>query len=220
MTDQGWQTVKSKADKAKSRPKSTTPSGSQTDLAKLAFAEVDKWQKPETSKVEAWLSSADGASTGAFTSLKPEPSPPPSPKTAEQEAEPARRNKPKKPKVKKPSVAQVATDLDVSELRAFLEETVRKYKGDEAAQLQTVADHFLKAFRECDLPFNRTVLEQPLDKVLLSTFCVRVSRLVPVDTNLPLGTSKDMRGTHLRIIYVSRPWMCHARTCQSRQPLW
>ena len=98
-----------------------------------------------------------------------EASPPPSPKAAKQaggRADSATRKpaKQKKPKAKKVTTAQVSAELDVAALQQLLATVEHKYAADERNQLEYVADHFLKTFAECDIPFNKTVLEQPLSK--------------------------------------------------------
>ncbi len=40
-----------------------------------------------------------------------------------------------------------------------------RYAADERVQLDLVADHFVTAFQEAELPFNKLLAEQPLDKV-------------------------------------------------------
>lgn len=75
--------------------------------------------------------------------------------------------KPKKPKVKKVTTAQVAAGMSSADLATLLESVEQKYKTDERNQLGIITDHFLSTFRECDIPFNKTVLEQPLSKVTL-----------------------------------------------------
>ena len=41
-----------------------------------------------------------------------------------------------------------------------LQDVEERYKGDDYTQLGGVADYFEGSFREADIPFNKTVLEQ------------------------------------------------------------
>ncbi len=50
----------------------------------------------------------------------------------------------------------------VAQVMASVED---RYKADERVQLDMVADHFVTAFREADLPFNKLLADQALDKV-------------------------------------------------------
>lgn len=78
--------------------------------------------------------------------------------------------KPKKPKVKKITTAQVAAELDSAALSQLLESVEQKYKADQRNQLEIVADHLLTSFRDVDIPFNKTILEQPVGKVNLCSW--------------------------------------------------
>ena len=102
-----------------------------------------------------------------------EASPPTSPKAGSKESDkesPGRTaKKPKKPKAKKLTPAQAAAELDIAASRDFLSSVATKYKADQKAQLEVVAGFFDKSFRESEVPFNKTVLEQPLSKASRSS---------------------------------------------------
>ena len=58
--------------------------------------------------------------------------------------------------------------LEAGELRRALGDIAAKYPGDDASQLGAAADWFVSAFKLAELPFNKAVMEGPLDKVSLA----------------------------------------------------
>ena len=47
----------------------------------------------------------------------------------------------------------------------MISQAEHRYAADEKVQLDVVADHFVKAFREAELPFNNLLADQDLEKV-------------------------------------------------------
>ena len=74
--------------------------------------------------------------------------------------------KQKKPKVKKLGTSDIAAQISPDDLKAVLSDFEDKYSSDEHSQLQRVADYIIESFKDADIPFNKTVLEQPIKKVL------------------------------------------------------
>jgi hypothetical protein len=77
---------------------------------------------------------------------------------------------PPKPKVKKVkkvkvSLGSAASALRPEDLKKFLELLKDKYKQEETPQLERLADYFSKIFDEVELPFNKLLADQPLQKV-------------------------------------------------------
>lgn len=58
--------------------------------------------------------------------------------------------------------AALKDDETLAQVISSVEE---RYAADERVQLDLVADHFVTAFREADLPFNKLLTDQPLEKV-------------------------------------------------------
>ena len=107
-----------------------------------------------------------------------ESSPPPSPKassaTSAEAEQPKKAPKPKKPKIKKVTPSDIAAGLSAKDLKVVLNDFESKYGTEEHSQLERVADYFLGSFKEADIPFNKTVLEQPVSKVSYSTLFKKV----------------------------------------------
>ncbi|DBB03869.1 TPA: hypothetical protein ACH3X1_012957 [Trebouxia sp. C0004] len=76
-------------------------------------------------------------------------------------------SKAKKPKAKRPKVtpSQAASGLDSTQFAALLASVQHTYRDNQLSQLQTVGDHLLTAFQTSELPFNKMLNEQPLEKV-------------------------------------------------------
>ena len=92
--------------------------------------------------------------------------------------------KAKKPKVKRPKVkpAQAASGLDVSKYKELLATVQQTYPDNQLSQLQTVADQLLESFQASELPFNKLLSEQPVDKVgwqIENGSCSKLSRATP-----------------------------------------
>ena len=47
----------------------------------------------------------------------------------------------------------------------MLQSAQQRYAQDERVQLDLLADHLVAAFREAELPFNKLLAEQPLERV-------------------------------------------------------
>lgn len=97
--------------------------------------------------------------------LPPSPKAAPPPKQSKGDAAKSSAPKIKKPKVKKITTADIAAGITSEDLTMVLRDFEERYSRDESAQLERVADYFEGSFREVDIPFNKTVLEQSVSQV-------------------------------------------------------
>ena len=169
--DGTWQTVKARhtdrpqdSNKKTKTPELTPSTAGRVSATDSAFSALDVWydqnkgrqhQKPFVDSEEEASRSADSddeqsSSTEAARS-----------KT---QTEP---KKDKKPKIKRPKVkpAQAASGLEVSKYKDLLASVQQTYPDNQLSQLQTVADQLLGNFQTSELPFNKLLSEQAVDKV-------------------------------------------------------
>ena len=112
-------------------------------------------------------------SASAFASLETE-SPPHSPVAPREEAKqstakskpdakstPSKQSKPKKPVVKRVLPAEAASRIDLDHFKELLQDVQSKYKTDHLYQLETLADFFVKAFKESELSFSKDLRSSP-----------------------------------------------------------
>lgn len=55
-----------------------------------------------------------------------------------------------------------AADIQLEQLAALLKELERKYPKSEVSQLEMLADHLLRVFKEADLAFNNVLQEREI----------------------------------------------------------
>ena len=167
-SDGKWQTVKGRdrpqdGNKKVRAPELTPSTVGQVSATDSAFSALDNWydqnkqrhQKPS-------LDSEEDASHSAGSDDEHSSSTEATKSTAQ--AEP---RKAKKPKVKKPKVrpAQAASCLEVSKYQDLLSTVQQTYPDNQLSQLQTIADQLLASFQSSELPFNKLLSEQPVEKV-------------------------------------------------------
>lgn len=158
--------------------------GVAVDPAKQIFASIDKAFGKASTTVATDTSTpekaAHGDYSGAFTGLEvhdhvDSPTTPTTPVAAngaggpfgggtdsETTTQTPVTTKAKKPKIKKPkiTVAQVAEGINIGELEQLLRDLKDRYRGNDLSQLQVLADHLMKQFREVELPFNNLLTER------------------------------------------------------------
>mmetsp|Transcript_6666 Transcript_6666/g.19195 ORF Transcript_6666/g.19195 Transcript_6666/m.19195 type:complete len:682 (-) Transcript_6666:259-2304(-) len=167
--DGQWTTVGKKDTKKKDRKKGDPQKAdapSPPDAAsQSAFASLDKnWKRQQDASRQTGtdpvphVPSGSGMNGYAHSTDDSDASP-------SREPEVVKQKKPKAPKVKKPSPAALGAKLDCVQLRQVISSVEERYAADERVQLDLVADHFVTAFREADLPFNKLLTDQPLEKV-------------------------------------------------------
>lgn len=170
-SDGKWQTVKARhtdrpqdSTKKSKAPELTPSTAGRVSATDSAFSALDVWydqnkqrqhQKPSVDSEEEASRSADSddeqsSSTEAARSKRQD-----EPKKA------------KKPKVKRPKVkpAQAASSLEVSKYKELLALVQQMYPDNQLPQLQTIADQLLGNFQTSELPFNKLLSEQAVDKV-------------------------------------------------------
>ncbi|KAK9813360.1 hypothetical protein WJX73_002214 [Symbiochloris irregularis] len=170
--DSKWEEVKSKDDrrkKSKQTPIKVLPAQQQ---ASRAFAAIDSEDK---SRAQTRAAATPGAgSPSAFAWLETD-SPPQSPVAPREEAKqstgkpasnakstPSKQSKVKKPVAKRVSPAETASRIDLDQFRELLQDVQSKYKTDHLYQLETLADYFVKAFKECELSFFKDLRSTPI----------------------------------------------------------
>lgn len=169
-----WQTVKSKQPDVKRKargPEPAAPSG-RIDTNDSVFSALDNWydakqgnqtshQKPAASLDSPEINGKAGASSlsdaGSSTGESSMPKAPDIPK----------RVKKLKAKQAKITPSQAASGLDSSKVREILSSVQQTYPKNQLSQLQTLADHLVKTFQTSELPFNKLLNEQYLEKVNL-----------------------------------------------------
>ena len=183
-----WQTVKSnKPDVRKKRSSESTvaPAG-RIETTDSVFSALDSWydnkqeqrashQKPSE---DSDMSQLDGKGPASVTSEDSSSSHAPHAVEKKVRHEPS---KAKKPKAKRPKVtpSQAASGLDSSQFAELLALVQHSYPDNQLSQLQTVGDHLLTAFQTSELPFNKMLNEQPLEKVHSSFMIVSPATPVP-----------------------------------------
>jgi len=169
-----WQTVKSnKPDVRKKRSSESTvaPAG-RIETTDSVFSALDSWydnkqeqrvshQKPSG---DSDMSQLNGKGPASVTSEDSSSSYAPHAVEQKVRHEPI---KAKKPKAKRPKVtpSQAASGLDSAKFAELLASVQHSYPDNQLSQLQTVGDHLLTAFQTSELPFNKMLNEQPLEKV-------------------------------------------------------
>ena len=169
-----WQTVKTKQQDVKKKargPQPAAPSG-RIETTDSVFSALDNWydakqdnqpshQKPAESLDSPEIngkggdsSASDAGSSMGESSLPKAPDMP---------------RKVKKPKAKQAKItpSQAASGLDSSKIRDMLSSVQQTYPKNQLSQLQTLGDHLLKTFQASELPFNKLLNEQYLEKVVL-----------------------------------------------------
>lgn len=169
-----WQTVKSKQPDVKKKargPEPAAPSG-RIETTHSVFSALDNWydakqgnqtshQKPAESsdspEVNGKASASSPSDAGSSTGESSMPKAPDIPKRV------------KKPKAKQAKItpSQAASGLDSSKVREILSSVQQTYPKNQLSQLQTLADHLVKTFQTSELPFNKLLNEQYLEKVNL-----------------------------------------------------
>ncbi|KAL3154375.1 hypothetical protein ABBQ32_013852 [Trebouxia sp. C0010 RCD-2024] len=157
-----WQTVKTKQQDVKKKrgPEPVAQSG-RIEATDSVFSALDQWydkkqdshQKPaESSEVNDASSPSDaGSSTGESGVPKPPDVP--------------RRIKKPKAKLAKITPSQAASGLDSNKISHVLLSVQQTYPHNQLSQLQTLGDHLLTTFQASELPFNKLLNEQYLEKV-------------------------------------------------------
>ena len=169
-----WQTVKTKQQDVKKKargPEPAAPSG-RIETTDSVFSALDNWydakrdnqvshQKPGESLDPPEVNGKAGASSasdaGSSTGESSMPKAPHMPRRV------------KKPKAKHAKItpSQAASELDSSKIRGMLSSVQQTYPKNQLSQLQTLGDHLLKIFEASQLPFNKLLNEQYLEKVIL-----------------------------------------------------
>lgn len=170
-----WQTVKGKQQDARKKraPEPVVAPSQRIETNDSVFSALDNWydrkqrqtashQKPaegfdssETNgRAHASSASDDGSSSATESNVQKAPDVPP---------------RTKKPKAKRAKVtpSQAASGLDSKKITDLLSSVQQTYPDNELSQLQTLGDHLLTTFQTSELPFNKLLNEQYLDKVCL-----------------------------------------------------
>ena len=166
-----WQTVKSKQQdvKKKRAPEPTVAPSARVETSESVFSALDSWydkkheqqtnhQKPAEefdsaqSNGRAAASSDDDGSSAAENSV------------SKQRDTPAKAKKPKAKRVKV-TPSQAASGLDSNKIKELLSSVQKSYPDNQLSQLETLVDHLLTIFQASELPFNKLLNEQYLDKV-------------------------------------------------------
>lgn len=192
-TDGKWHTVTVKPRHTSDRPQEAgkkpkvsevASSGGRVEGNDSAFSALDNWysdqqrQQHQKPSVESEEEASGSVSSEDDHRLSAD---------AAKHAVSGQPKKAKKPKVRRPKVkpAQAASGLDVSKYKELLATVQQTYPDNELSQLQTVADQLLESFQASELPFNKLLSEQPVDKVAwhiekcsYRTFCWAISQII------------------------------------------
>ena len=166
-----WQTVKTKQQDVKKKrgPEPAAPSG-RIETTDSVFSALDEWygkkhenhashQKPaetfESSEINGKTGTSSPSDAGSSTGESGLPKAPDLPKRV------------KKPKAKQAKItpSQAASGLDSNKIREVLSSVQQTYPDNQLSQLQTLGDHLLTTFQSSELPFNKLLNEQYLEKV-------------------------------------------------------
>lgn len=168
-SDGKWQTVKGRnndrqqdSNKKVKAPELEPSTTGQVSTSDSAFSALDIWydqkqqrqhQKPSVESEEEASRSADsedGQSSSTEAAVN-------TPHTRQA----------KKPKVKRPKVkpAQAAHNVEVSKYKDLLASVQQTYPDNQLSQLQSIANQLLASFQTSEVPFNKLLSEQPVDKV-------------------------------------------------------
>lgn len=205
-----WQTVKSNKPDVKKKRSSepTVATAGRIETTDSVFSALDNWydqkqeqradhQRPAEDSDTHQLNGKGPASVTSEDSSSSSP-----PQSVGQKARHAP-IKAKKPKAKRPKItpSQAASGLDSAKFADLLHSVQQMYPDNQLSQLQTVGDHLLTAFQTSELPFNKLLNEQAIEKVSSKIADIN---LIEVHTiHIP-----DLYGT-----LCCRSQMCHCKIC-------
>ena len=168
-----WQTVKSKQQdvKKKRAPEPTMAPSSRIETKDSVFSALDSWYDKNLGQP-----ASHQKPSGDFDSPDTNGGAVPSSASDDGSSSAAENNvaksldtpvKVKKPEAKRAKVtpSQAASGLDSSKTKALLSSVQHSYPDNQLSQLQTVGDHLLTTFQSSELPFNKLLNEQSLEKV-------------------------------------------------------
>ena len=220
-----WQTVKSNKPDVKKKRSSeqTVAPARRIETTESVFSALDNWYDNQQEQRSAHQTPAEDSNTHQLNGRGPasvtsdESSSSSAPQSVGQKArhEPI---KAKKPKAKRPKItpSQAASGLDSTKFADLLASVQQTYPDNQLSQLQTVGDHLLTAFQTSELPFNKLLNEQPVEKVSSKITNINLTELHTI--HIP-----DLYGT-----LCCRSQMCHCKIClrmsstywKSMQPNW